>query len=150
MKTLLVCLDFSDNTDRLLEEAKLLADGVCERVTLLHVVQPGPDFTGYEMGLDYASGKTNEMLTIRSEQVKAIADKWKQTLGELELTVLTMQGNPAHEILHQAQALDATHILMGTHGHGKLFHLLMGSTAQAVLQQSPIPVIFVPMAGRIA
>ncbi len=150
MKTLLVCLDFSDNTDRLLAEAKVFADGICERIVLLHVVQPGPDFTGYETGLEYSCGKTHETITLRCDQVKTLAKKWEAALGDMEVTALAVQGNPTQEILQQAETLDATHILMGTHGHGKLFHLLMGSTAQAVLQQSLIPVVFVPVGDPAA
>ncbi|MBT3278148.1 MAG: universal stress protein [Phycisphaerales bacterium] len=145
MNTLLVCLDFSDHTDALLDEAKIFASGICDRVVLLHVVQPGPDFTGYETGLDYSCGKTHEILVLREGQTKALAETWKQALGDFEVIPLTVQGIPRHEILHQAEALDATHILMGTHGHGKLYHLLMGSTAQGVLNHTSVPVIFVPI-----
>ena len=103
MKTLLVCLDFSDNTDRLLAEAKVFASGVCERVALLHVVQPGPDFTGYETGLEYSCGKTHETMTFRRAQVKTLAEKWKTALGDMEVIALTVQGDPTREILQQAK-----------------------------------------------
>lgn len=54
-------------------------------------------------------------------------------------------GSPADVILKVAGELDADMIVMGTRTHSSLGKLLMGSTAQKVLQASEVPVLVVPL-----
>jgi nucleotide-binding universal stress UspA family protein len=46
-------------------------------------------------------------------------------------------------ILREAQNVNADLIVMGTHGRGGLPRLLLGSDAEFVLRQSPVPVLLV-------
>jgi nucleotide-binding universal stress UspA family protein len=50
----------------------------------------------------------------------------------------------AKEILSQANELNADLIVMGTHGHGAMYNLLVGSATKAVLKHSTRPVLLVP------
>jgi nucleotide-binding universal stress UspA family protein len=52
-------------------------------------------------------------------------------------------GNPAQEIVLAAGAEKAQMIVMGTHGHGLLGRMLMGSVAQRVVTDSEISVLLV-------
>lgn len=52
-------------------------------------------------------------------------------------------GNPAIEIVKVAKAEKAHLIVMGTHGHGVLGRMLMGSVAQRVVAQCDVPVLLV-------
>ncbi|MGC9992832.1 MAG: universal stress protein [Candidatus Cybelea sp.] len=52
-------------------------------------------------------------------------------------------GVPAFEILKYAQSFRADLIVMGTHGRKGIGHLLMGSVAEIILRESPIPVLVV-------
>ena len=52
-------------------------------------------------------------------------------------------GRPAPEILDQVSRFEADGIVMATHGRTGLAHLLYGSTTEAVLAESPIPVFLV-------
>lgn len=52
-------------------------------------------------------------------------------------------GNPAIEIVKAAKADKAHLIIMGTHGHGVLGRMLMGSVAQRVVSQCDVPVLLV-------
>ncbi|QJW84491.1 universal stress protein [Ramlibacter terrae] len=62
---------------------------------------------------------------------------------ELRFTSDWLVGQPAPEIIAQAEKLKAHMIIMGTHGHGLLGRALMGSVAQKVLVDSPMPVLLV-------
>jgi len=55
-------------------------------------------------------------------------------------------GDPVTEIL--ARARGASFVVMGSHGHGAMYDLLVGSTAQGVLRKAPCPVLIVPPARR--
>lgn len=50
-------------------------------------------------------------------------------------------GNPAEEIVKQAESGQADMIAMGTHGHTALTNLVMGSVATRVVATSPVPVL---------
>lgn len=50
----------------------------------------------------------------------------------------------AEEILDQANELNADLIVMGTHGHGAMYNLLVGSVTKGVLKHSTWPVLLVP------
>ncbi len=52
-------------------------------------------------------------------------------------------GNPAIEIMKVAKTEKAHLIVMGTHGHGVLGRMLMGSVAQRVVAQSDVPILLV-------
>jgi nucleotide-binding universal stress UspA family protein len=52
-------------------------------------------------------------------------------------------GNPTVEILKAAKKDKTQMIIMGTHGHGVLGRILMGSVAQRVVAQADIPVLLV-------
>src|SRR6186713_565195 len=50
MKTILVPIDFSDVTPRVLDAARELAGAFAAKIVLLHVSEPEPDFVGFEPG----------------------------------------------------------------------------------------------------
>jgi nucleotide-binding universal stress UspA family protein len=52
-------------------------------------------------------------------------------------------GNPALDIVSAAKRDKAHMIVMGTHGHGALGRMLMGSVAQRVVSESDVPVLLV-------
>jgi nucleotide-binding universal stress UspA family protein len=54
---------------------------------------------------------------------------------------LDLEGEPAAEILHQAEIHQADLIVMGTHGRTGLEHMLVGSVAEKVVRQSAAPVL---------
>ncbi|MFM2113038.1 MAG: hypothetical protein RLZZ271_1698, partial [Pseudomonadota bacterium] len=52
-------------------------------------------------------------------------------------------GHAAEEIIKAATKENARLVVMGTHGHGLFGRALMGSVAQRVLHDSPVPVLLV-------
>ena len=47
-------------------------------------------------------------------------------------------------ILAKARSARAAYIVMGSHGHGAIYDLLVGSTTHGVLMNAPCPVLVVP------
>lgn len=56
-------------------------------------------------------------------------------------------GLAVDEILERAKAVPADYIVLGSHGHGALYHLFSGSVVTGVLQHSTCPVVVVPVRG---
>jgi len=142
MKTLLAAVDFSDISETVANEAVRLAQALEAQVVLVHVAEPKPDFVGYEVGPEsvrdtIAQGLQNEHRRLH-ELKEAV-----QAEG-VPLRALLVQGAPAEKILGEQLRLDADLIVLGSHGHGALAHLLTGSTAQEVLRHAGCPVLVVP------
>lgn len=139
MKTLLVPVDFSDVTAKVTDAAASLAAALGSRVILVHVAEPEPQFVGYDPGpMSVRVAVAGDMHADhrRLERLKA-------AFGTTEVLALQVQGTTAEKILLLAQEYGAGMIIMGSHGHGALYHLLAGSVTTAVLKDSPCPVLVV-------
>lgn len=142
MKTILVPVDFSDVTPRVVEAARAIAKAFDARMVLLHVSEPEPDFIGFEPG----------PMAVRT----AVARDFKkehQKLEELSATIaadgfqvlaLHIQGPVVDKIVEEAKTQGADAIVMGSHGHGALFEFLVGSVTSGVLRAAKVPVVVVP------
>ena len=53
------------------------------------------------------------------------------------------EGYPATVIVEEAESQGADLVVLGTHGHTGIKHLLLGSIAERVVQHSPCPVLTV-------
>ena len=62
----------------------------------------------------------------------------------LKVTPLLLQGSISETIVDKANQLDADVIIIGSHGHGLLHNILVGSASAGVLKDSPIPVLVIP------
>jgi nucleotide-binding universal stress UspA family protein len=56
------------------------------------------------------------------------------------------RGRPAAVLADRAR--DAQLLVLGSHGHSRLFHTALGSTADAVVRSAPCPVVIVPAVGE--
>lgn len=140
MNTLLVPVDFSDVSAKVAATAAALAAALGSRVILLHVAQPEPQFGGYDPGpLSVRVAVAGDMHgdRLRLEGMKAI-------FGGTEVLALQVQGATAEKILSMAREHGAGMIVMGSHGHGALYHLVSGSVTTAVLKEARCPVLVVP------
>jgi nucleotide-binding universal stress UspA family protein len=54
---------------------------------------------------------------------------------------LVKTGKPFIEIIETAAEIDADLIIIATHGHSGMEHILFGSTAEKVVRKAPCPVL---------
>ncbi len=62
---------------------------------------------------------------------------------------LVISGDPAERVLETARGLAADLIVMGTHGHRGLTRLVLGSVAERVVRESPVPVLSVHVTAPV-
>lgn len=135
--------------------ANRLATAFESKVVVLHVAEPEPEFVGFEPGPILVGAGPNAMpLTsavardFREEHRRLEA--LKQSFDEgLEVKALQIQGSTVEKILLEAATHDAGFIVMGSHGHGALYHLLVGSVTEGVLKGATCPVVVVPSAKKL-
>ena len=93
-------------------------------------------------------GKQQGHVTIGAVLEQFCAEAKKESGEPARFTVdeiLIKRGNPVAKILEAAELKGCDVIVMGMHGLGTLAKLVMGSTAQRVIQRSAIPVFVVKL-----
>ncbi len=65
----------------------------------------------------------------------------------LRVDVVIERGDPAEVVIELAAERDVDVIVMGTRGHSKLRQILMGSTAERIVEHAPCPVLTVHRRG---
>jgi nucleotide-binding universal stress UspA family protein len=144
-RNLLVPIDFSEHSKKTVEYAMQLASFTGARIKILHVSQmpenPAALYEGIyvdpdslQSSLENARREANQKLLLVTEQIHAKG---------VDAQPILRAGNPQEEIVSVANEMDADLIVIGSHGHGGLGRLLLGSTAERVLHNSPCAVLVV-------
>jgi nucleotide-binding universal stress UspA family protein len=142
MKTILVPVDFSDVTPRVIETARSLARAFSSRLVLLHISEPEPDFVGFEPGP--MAVRTSVARDFKKEHHKLEELRTELANEPGSVLALHIQGPLVEKILDEASKQGADLIVMGSHGHGALFEFLVGSVTSGVLRAAKAPVVVVP------
>jgi nucleotide-binding universal stress UspA family protein len=160
MKAIVVPLDCSAASERVLAAARELAEKFEAEIHLIHVHEIRAGLPAYP---GTAGGVTmSEMMPIAGVPVGAPIDlirptpaddeqrrqlpAWKDELSRAGLKVILHEpsGSVVEQILEQADRAHAGMIVMGSHGHGAMYNLLVGSVTAGVLKGSKCPVLLVP------
>jgi nucleotide-binding universal stress UspA family protein len=142
---ILAATDFSDDSNYALGFAEELAQKFGAELIVLHVDQPLAPVMVSELspGLDFGA-----MSRIAEEQRMMALAELEKTSARIRESGLKSRGvlkvgAPFLEIIHTAQADNFDLIVLGTHGHTGLAHVLMGSVAERVVRKAPCPVLTV-------
>jgi nucleotide-binding universal stress UspA family protein len=160
MKRILVPIDFSDATPPVIDLARQLAKGLDAEIHLLHVRElsaaAAPGALGYGLaGMPELAPMSGVPVPVfdpapqpipENEGEKSKLAQWQREIAQCGVKVSLHQptGAVAEEILNQADVLNADLIVMGTHGHGAMYNLLVGSATKGVLKHSRRPILLVP------
>lgn len=160
MKRILVPIDFSDVTPPVIDLACQLAKAFDAEIHLVHVKEltaaAAPGTLGYGLAgmpeLAPMSGVPVPGFEPLPEAVsedhgqKSKLANWQEEIAQdgIKVSLHEPTGAVAEEILNQADELNADVIVMGTHGHGAMYNLLIGSATKGVLKHSTRPVLLVP------
>jgi len=146
MKTILVSVDFSDVTLKVVKAAVHLAKPFQSKIILVHVFEPVRPLMGIGGGPDTVS--------MPQTQEPIAPPDYKERFGHLQemissiglvSTVVELEGNPSELILTEAENSRVDLIVLGSHSRGPLSHLFLGSVADGVLQRARCPVLIVPL-----
>src|SRR5690606_6033868 len=129
-----------------LEQAKRLARVLDCRIVLVHVAEPEPDFVGFDVGPQVVRAAVAS--DMKAEHERLLELKRKVEEEGYVASAFQLRGPAARKIIEEAEKLDAGMIVLGSHGRGALYNLLVGSVTAEVLRRSPVPVVVVPARGR--
>lgn len=142
MKTFLVPVDFSPVTEEVIDTAVNFARAFDGRVTLVHVVQPPVVTSEFALPVDVLQ----EALVAGEKAARARLDRYAAMLHEAGVgcEVHVVHGPPVTMIREEAGRAAADYIILGSHGHGKLYDFFVGSTASGVIKKARCKVLIVP------
>lgn len=142
MKTFLVPVDFSAVSEEIVDTAVTFARSFGGKVVLMHVIQPPIITSEYALPVEAV-----QETVLASEKTAATRlgtySAMFQAAG-LVVEAIVRHGPPVQAILEEADQVNADFIIMGSHGHGKIYDLLVGSTASGVLKEVKCGVIVMP------
>ncbi len=142
---ILVPIDFSKLSDDALPWAEFLSARFGADVVLLHVME--------KHSINYLPGREPDRDDYAPWMRKSEADL-AHTAGrmrqftEAKVSAVVRDGKPFEVICQMAKTLGADLIVLTTHGHTGLKHVLVGSTAERVVRHAPCPVLTVHTFGN--
>jgi nucleotide-binding universal stress UspA family protein len=142
MKTILAPVDFSSVSPRVVAEAAELARAMDGRVVLCSVTEPAVGVVDYAIVVMATAGIDEAAVKRAKERLAAY--EAQLTADGVRAESVQLNGSPVPEIVELAEKLPADYIVIGSHGHTALRHLLAGSTASGVLKSAQCPVVILP------
>jgi len=138
---ILTAIDFSENSECAFDYALTLATQFNAELTIIHVINEPVDLRGF-----YVPHISFEQL---EKEIEESAVKMMETFCSTKLGTFSnyktsiMTGIPYDEITAAAVRIDASLIVLGTHGRTGLDRILFGSTAERVVRSASCPVLTV-------
>lgn len=144
LRTILCPVDFSGCSARAVEYACFLAQRFDSAVTLLHVWSLPPSiYPELAVWVDTVETTLAEAIEARARtEMQRLMDSLSADFRTRVRSELVC-GSPPTTIVERAAMDGFDLIVLGTHGHTGLMHLLLGSVAERVVQHAPCPVLTV-------
>lgn len=140
---ILAAIDFSPVTESVVATLERMAATFPVEVWLVHVSPPDPAFVGYATGPDVVRSQVATEHRERHLELQQLADRLRA--HQVNATALLLQGPTVETIVADVRRLGAELIVLGSHGHGAVYNMLVGSVAEGIVRAAPVPVLLVPV-----
>lgn len=163
MKTILVPIDYSDNSQNILGYALQIARTASADVIVLHAFYPvmsAPTaYNAADVVLAMEEGKRRELAQFADKSRQVIAhtyclqaslltdagtDRKISDFDGVSITCIARMGNPDEQIKEAISKYKPDLVVMGMQEGEALSQALLGSTTISVMQESLVPVLAVP------
>lgn len=146
MKTIIVALDYSESTPVVLNAGVELARAFGASLHLLHVMEAEPAYTAY----GFTPDEFPAIHLFQEEARKRAAVRLDEILAGVSSDVTDVRtklvdGSPLHAILDHAREVSADLVVLGSHGHGVVASILLGSVAEGLVRKAELPTLVVPV-----
>ncbi|PJA95424.1 MAG: universal stress protein [Ignavibacteriales bacterium CG_4_9_14_3_um_filter_34_10] len=139
IKKILVPIDFSDYSKNALRYAVEFAEIFKAKIFLVYVIEPMIYPTDFSIGQVAIPAVENDLSARAEDELNNLVKT--EISGRIESQIIIKSGKPFIEIIETATELDIDLIIIATHGHTGVEHLLFGSTAEKVVRKAPCPVL---------
>ena len=142
MKKILVAIDFTEDIELVLDYTKIIAKAFEAKVRLIHSESVEAFITSFEPD----QIPTFELIEAQKKVISKKLDELKKKIESagIETSAVLMEGPTVDSILEEAEKFKAELIILGSHKHGKFYHIIAGSIHDSIVSHSNIPVLIVP------
>ena len=141
LRRILVPIDFSEHSKKALQYAIPFAEQFKASIDLLYVVEPTvypADFSFGQVGFPSVEDE------LRQRGAAELDGMAKREIGaRVAARCVVRTGKAFNEIDQHAKEESVDMIIIATHGHSGMEHVLFGSTAEKVVRYAPCPVLVV-------
>ena len=144
IKRILTPIDFSDNTETIVNTAACIAGKFSAYLDLIFVVEKFEDYATLFTPQSSLPAMRDELLNAAKERMNAFIETHRDEFNALGVSSINGQvisGDIAEGIVNYAAWANAQLIIMGTHGYKGLNRLLLGSVAETVVKTACCPVM---------
>ncbi|MCB2185909.1 MAG: universal stress protein [Deltaproteobacteria bacterium] len=138
---IVICLDFSEHSDRAFEKARGLATREGADLTILHVVVPGLPLVPGEEPPKKPSRIPDEEIVGKLQ--RHIEENYLARCGGPACQIMLRRGYPSVEILDHLRETGADLVVMGSAGLSGMGLVLLGSVAERVCRKAPCDCLIV-------
>ena len=129
--------------------ASSLAKAYGAQLRLFHVVEPEPSYTAYGFTPDeFPALHAYQEEAKRRAAAKLEVALAKVTPGLPNASCQIAEGSPLHALLDYVKECEADMVVLGSHGHGVIASLLLGSVAEGMVRKAVVPTLVVPAPGK--
>ena len=138
---ILVPIDFSQYSKNALQYAISMAKQFTAELILIYVVEPTIYPADFSFGQVALPSIENELRERGKEELEELIRT--HIGGTLQGRAIVRDGKPFLEIINAASEENVDLIVIATHGHTGVEHLLFGGTAEKVVRKAHCPVLVV-------
>jgi nucleotide-binding universal stress UspA family protein len=139
LKCILVPIDFSEYSKNALKYAVPFAKQFGAEIILIYVVEPTTYPADFSFGQFGFPNVEDEFRARGEEELSALMEK--EIRNEVKASKQVRTGKAYLEIIKMAREKEVDLIIIATHGHSGVEHMLFGSTAEKVVRKAPCPVL---------
>lgn len=139
MKSIIVPLDFSDQSENALKVAASLARKHDSEILVLHMLELNQAIISSTEG--YYQEHTVFLLKLAEKRLSEFLDK--PFLKGIKITPVIKHFKVFSEVNEIAEKHDASLVVMGSHGADGLQEIFIGSNAEKVVRHSTVPVLVI-------
>jgi nucleotide-binding universal stress UspA family protein len=147
MKNIIAAVDFSNATSGVTRIAIEMAKSFGASLQLFHTIEPEPSYTAY----GFTPDEFPAMNLFHEEARRRAILKLEELLTEVRkevpgATSHMAEGSPLHLLLEHTTEIGADFVIVGSHGHGVIASILLGSVAEGMVRKATVPTLVVPAA----
>jgi nucleotide-binding universal stress UspA family protein len=139
LKRILVPIDFSEYSKNALRYAVPFAKQFEAELLLMYVVEPTIYPSDFAFGPVTVPNLERELRERASSELERLVKTYIK--GAVAVKTAIRTGKPSLEIIRWAKEETVDLIIIATHGHSGVEHVLFGSTTEKVVRKAPCPVL---------
>ena len=115
------------------------------RLTVFHVIEPEPSYTAYGFTPDEFPAMHAFQEEAKRRATRRLEEVIEKVKGDVpEISGKIAEGSPLHSMLELVDNEAFDLVVVGSHGHGAIAALLLGSVAEGMVRKAKVPTLVVP------